>query len=92
MRKNGAFMGYARKLTGAGLPLIWLALSGPTALAQAPAANADAVKRFTSVCSLTANQNVPLLIEKLRQATAHHRVIVHNKDSLFGLSHCHGFR
>jgi mono/diheme cytochrome c family protein len=49
MRKNGAFMGYARKLTGAGLPLIWLALSGPTALAQAPAASADAVKRFTDL-------------------------------------------
>jgi mono/diheme cytochrome c family protein len=47
MRKSGGFEGFAVKLAGAGLPLVWLALSGP-ASAQG-AANADAAKRFTEL-------------------------------------------
>jgi hypothetical protein len=42
-------MGYARKLTGAAAPLVWLALSGPTALAQTPAPHAEAAERFTAL-------------------------------------------
>ena len=49
MGKSRAVKSFALKAAGASLPLVWLTLAAPAAVAQGAAVDANAAKRFTDL-------------------------------------------